>query len=338
MRDPYVVLGLDKTASDADIKKAFRRQAKLYHPDAHPNDPKAKEKFAEINAAYEIVGDKEKRAKFDRGEIGADGKPRFTGFEGFTAGEGGARRAGGFSGYSSADNRAAEDILNDIFGDAFGTFGAKSRRRASTSDFGFGPAGPGGPGAGTAGRGPGMGAGAAPGLKGADVIVTARVKLEDIVGSGKVRVNLPSGKALDVKIPPGFEPGQQMRLRGQGGEGVPPGDAIVILVPEPHPLFRPEGANLRLDLPVSLDEAVLGAKVRVPTLEGPVEMTIPAGISGNRALRLRGKGLVDRQGARGDLYVTPRVVLPESPDGGLEKLMERWREMKPYSPRGPEFG
>jgi DnaJ-class molecular chaperone len=317
-----------RTASEAEIKKSFRREAKKYHPDAHPNDPKAKEKFAEINAAYEIVGDAEKRRKFDSGEIGADGKPRFTGFEGFGAGEGGFRaRPGGFSGFPGGGDRGTEDILNDIFGDAFSQYAAaggaaRGRKRAGTADFGF--AGP--------------GAGPQPQSKGPDVIVTSRVRIEDIVGSGKTRVTLPNGRVLDVKIPAGFEPGQQVRLKGQGGEGVVPGDAIVILVHEPHPLFRPDGANLRLDLPVSLDEAVLGAKVRVPTPDGPVDLTIPAGITGAKAMRVKGKGLVDKTGGRGDLIVTPKVVLPDAPDAGLEQLMMRLREMRPYTPRGPEFG
>lgn len=328
MRDPYAVLGVPKSASEADIKKAFRKAAKQHHPDANMKDPKAQERFSEVNAAYEILGDPDKRRQFDAGEIGADGKPRFTGFHDFAgAGTGGARRgAGGFGG----DPRATEDILNDIFGDAFAGFAgqggrgqARGRRRAAGPDVGFD--------FGTAGAG---GATA----KGTDVMVTARVKLEDVVGSGKVRVQLPSGKALDVKIPQGFEQGQQMRLKGQGGDGTPPGDAIVILVYEPHASFRPDGANLRLDLPVSLDEAVLGGKVRVPTLEGAVEMNLPAGTTGAKPFRLRGKGLPDRLGNRGDLYVTPRIVLPEGADGGLEQLMKRWREMKPYNPRGSEHG
>ncbi len=160
-------------------------------------------------------------------------------------------------------------------------------------------------------------------------MVTVRVRLEDIVGSGKVRVTLPNGKSLDAKIPAGFEPGQQLRLKGQGGDGTPPGDAIAILVYEPHPLFRPDGYNLRLDLPVTLDEAVLGGKVRVPTLEGAVDMTIPAGVTGSKAFRLRGKGLPDKAGNRGDIFLTPRIVLPDGADAGLEKLMERWREVRP---------
>lgn len=326
MRDPYDVLGVPKTASEAEIKKAFRQHAKVHHPDANPNDPKAQEKFSEINSAYEILGDADKRRKFDAGEIGPDGKPRFTGFEGF----GGGRRQGGFGG----DPRAAEDILNDIFGDAFSQFaggaggaaGARGRRRTARSPFSDEFEFAAGPGAG------------APGQKGADVMVVARVRLEDAVGSGKTRITLPSGKTLEVKVPTGFEIGQQMRLKGQGGTGTPPGDALVILTWEPHPLFRPDGSNLRLDLPVSLDEAVLGAKVRVPTLEGAVELNLPAGTSGGKAMRLRGKGLPDKAGNRGDLYVTPRIVLPDGADGGLEQLMKRWREMKPYSPRGPEFG
>lgn len=328
MRDPYDVLGVPRSASEADVKKAFRKLAKQYHPDANANDPAAKEKFAEVNSAYEILGDTAKRGQFDRGEIGADGKPRFQGFEGF--GGGGFRGRPGGSG--PAGDRATEDILNEIFGDAFAGFargsGGQARaRRRPEPDFDFsGFAGGGGPGA-----GPGAGGAAA---KGPDVMVTARVRLEDLVDGGKVRVQLPSGKTLDVKVPQGFEPGQQMRLKGQGGAGNPPGDAILVLVYEPHAQFRPDGSNLRLDLPVSLDEAVLGGKVRVPTLDGTVELNLPAGTSGGKALRLRGKGLPDKLGNRGDLLVTPRIVLPDTPDAGLEQLMRRWREMKPYNPRG----
>lgn len=328
MRDPYDVLGVPRSASEADVKKAFRKLAKQFHPDANADDPKAKEKFAEVNSAYEILGDTEKRGQFDRGEIGADGKPRFQGFEGFGQGGGFRARSGGFG---AGGDRATEDILNEIFGDAFAGFarnagsgsGQARARRKPDADFDFSSFSSGGAGPGQAASG-----------KGTDVMVTARVRLEDLVESGKVRVTLPSGKTLDVKVPQGFEPGQQMRLKGQGGEGTPAGDAIVVLVYEPHPTFRPDGANLRLDLPVSLDEAVLGGKVRVPTLEGAVEMNLPAGTTGSKALRLRGKGLPDKSGNRGDLLVTPRVVLPDGPDGGLEQLMKRWRELKPYNPRG----
>lgn len=328
MRDPYEVLGVPRSADETTIKKAYRKLAKQHHPDANKNDPRSKERFAEVNSAYEIVGDKDKRRQFDAGEIGADGKPRFTGFEGF----GGAGGMGG--GFRQAGGRPTDDILHDIFGDAFASFangtarGARGGRRGGFSGFeGFAA---GGAGSSTAGA-------SAASAKGADVMVTARVRLEDIVGSGKVRITLPNGKSLDAKIPAGFEPGQQLRLKGQGGEGTPPGDAIAILVYEPHGLFRPDGYNLRLDLPVTLDEAVLGGKVRVPTLEGAVDMTIPAGVTGSKAFRLRGKGLPDKKGVRGDIFVTPRIVLPDGADAGLEKLMERWREVRPYDVRGPEF-
>lgn len=325
MRDPYEVLGVPKSADETTIKKAYRKLAKQHHPDANKNDPRSKERFSELNSAYEIVGDKDKRRQFDAGEIDGDGKPRFTGFEGFS----GAGGAGGVhGGFRQAGGKATDDILHDIFGETFANFangsarGARTNRRGGFEGFSAGAAGP--------------GAGATAG-KGADVMVTARVRLEDIVGSGKVRVTLPNGKSLDAKVPAGFEPGQQLRLKGQGGEGTPPGDAIAILVYEPHALFRPDGTNLRLDLPVTLDEAVLGGKVRVPTLEGAVDMTIPAGVTGSKAFRLRGKGLPDKKGVRGDIFVTPRIVLPDGADAGLEKLMERWRELRPYDVRGPEF-
>ena len=332
MRDPYEVLGVPRSADEATIKKAYRKLAKQHHPDANKNDPRSKERFAELNSAYEIVGDKDKRRQFDAGEIDADGKPRFTGFEGFggTGGMGGGMGGG----FRQAGGRATDDILHDIFGDAFANFaggaarGTRGGRRGSTGFSGF---------EGFSAGGAGHGAGAATSAKGADVMVTVRIRLEDIVGSGKVRITLPNGKSLDAKIPAGFEPGQQLRLKGQGGEGTPSGDAIAILVYEPHALFRPDGYNLRLDLPVTLDEAVLGGKVRVPTLEGAVDMTIPAGVTGSKAFRLRGKGLPDKKGARGDIFVTPRIVLPDGADAGLEKLMERWREVRPYDVRGPEF-
>jgi DnaJ-class molecular chaperone len=319
MRDPYDVLGVSRTADEAAIKKAYRKLAKQFHPDTN-SDPRAKEKFAEVNSAYEIVGDKTKRHQFDAGEIGADGKPRFTGFEGMGGGFG-----GGQGGFRQAGGHGADDILRDIFGDAFSSFssagasGGRGRgRRASASGFdGFGAA--------------------AAAIKGPDVMLSVKVRLEDIVGSGKVRVTLPSGKAVDARIPDGFEQGQQLRLKGLGGEGTPAGDAILILTYEPHTLFRPEGHHLRIDLPITLDEAVLGGKVRVPTLEGAVEMTLPAGITGARSFRLRGKGLPDKHGHRGDILVSPRIVLPDGEDAGLEQLMKRWREMKPYSVRGAEF-
>jgi DnaJ-class molecular chaperone len=312
MRDPYEVLGVPRSASEAEIKKAYRKLAKKFHPDSNKSDPKAKEKFAEVSAAYDLLSDKDKRGQFDRGEIDADGKPRFHGFQGFGGGGpegfdfgggGGRTRTFRFSrGFGGRGGMGAEDIF-DLFS---GLAGAAEEPEP---------------------------------VKGADVAVSLSVPFKDAALGATRRVELPTGKVLDVKIPAGVEDGKQIRLRGQGrpGRHGAPGDAIVTVRVEPHPLFKPEGANLRLDLPVTLDEAVLGARIRVPTLEGAVELSIPPGSNGGRTLRLRGKGLPRRDGGRGDLLVSPRIVLPERADGDLEDLARRWRETRPYSVRGPEF-
>jgi len=316
MRDPYDVLGVSKTASEAEVKSAFRKLAKKFHPDRNKTDPKAKERFSEINDAYEIVGDKEKRTKFDSGEIGPDGKPRFQGFEGFGPGgpgagfgqggpRGGARNFRWSTGGADGDPFANEDVLNEIFG------------RFSREG--------GGPGAGA-----GAGAGPRPrAARGEDVQAVAAVTLEQLVRGEKARVDLPTGKTLDVAIPPGTKAGKTIRLRGQGQPGVlggPAGDAMITIEFVPHPHFRVEGDTLRRDVNVSLDEAVLGGKVRVPTLDGEVSLNIPPNSTGGRAMRLKGKGLPVSTGGRGDLLVTPRIVLPATPDPELEALMRRWRE------------
>lgn len=310
MRDPYEVLGVTKSANHAEIKKAYRHLAKKYHPDHNKNDPKAASRLAEINAAYEIVGDEDKKVKFDKGEIGADGKPRFAGFEGFGAGPGGfggfAKSGSGPGGtrFDFGQGFDAADILSDLFGGA--------ARRGS-----------GGPG------------GAA--RRGGDVVATARVALETAVRGGSTRVVMPSGRTLDVSIPAGVEDGQQIRLRGQGQAGpvgAEPGDALITVRITPHPHFRVEGRDLRLDLPVTLYEATLGARVPVPTLTGTVELSVPPGSNGGRVLRLRGKGLPAADGKlAGDLYVSLKVMLPEAVDADFEALMKKWRDGKPYDPR-----
>jgi DnaJ-class molecular chaperone len=311
MRDPYEVLGVSRTASEAEIKSAFRKLAKKHHPDRNKSDPKAKERFSEVNAAYEIVGDKEKREKFDRGEIDAEGKPRFQGFEGFGPGgfggfsqggpRGGARTFRWSTSGADGDPFASDDILSEILG-GLGRGGARA----------------------------GAGAGPRPQpIRGEDVQAVAAVTLEQLVRGEKARVDLPTGRTLDVTIPPGTRSGQTIRLRGQGQPGVlggPAGDALITVEFVPHPHFRVEGDTLRRDVNVTLDEAVLGGKVRVPTLDGEVSLNIPPGSTGGKALRLKGKGLPVSTGGRGDLLVTPRIVLPERPDPELEALMRKWRE------------
>ncbi len=321
MRDPYEVLGVAKTASEADIKKAFRRLAKTSHPDRNKDDPKAQDRFSELNSAYEIVGDKEKREKFDRGEIGADGKPRFQGgggfddFQGFTSR--GPRPGPGAQSFRwSSEGASDDDILSEILGGFSSRAGFGGRRGGPRPQP-------------QAQRTPGE-----------DVTASVAVTLEQIVRGDKVRAELPTGRTLEVAIPPGTRSGKQIRLRGQGWasqDGGPAGDAMVTVEFVPHPLFKVEGDNLRIDLPVTLDEAVLGAKVRVPTLGGSVTMTVPAGSNGGRLLRLKGKGLPTTAGGHGDLLVALRLMLPETIDPDFEAMMRRWRDSARYSARGPEY-
>jgi DnaJ-class molecular chaperone len=326
MRDPYEVLGVSKNASAAEIKGAFRKLAKKLHPDANKHDPKAASRFAELNAAYEILGEEDKRKAFDRGEIDAEGKPRFQGFEGFggrpggggggfgadsvfetfTFGPEGFHRAGGRGGFQGRGG--FEDVLKDMFGGMRG-----ARARSSEDSFRFED---------DAGSGAGR-----------DVTASVTITLAEAAQGTKKRVRLPTGKEVEVKIPSGLGDGQQIRLKGQGFPGgVRAGDALITVTVAPHPLFQRDGSDLRLDLPVALYEAVLGAKVRVPTLDGAVELAIPAGTSAGRTFRLKGKGLPGKDGT-GDLFATVRIVLPEGGDAELQELMRRWRESKPYDPR-----
>jgi DnaJ-class molecular chaperone len=310
MRDPYEVLGVGRQASETDVKKAYRRLAKQHHPDQNKDNPKAKDRFAEINGAYEILGDKDKRAKFDRGEIDADGKPRFHGFEG---GDGfaGFNRGGGAGGFRQSGPGAGvfDDFLSDILGQAFS--GGGRAGAAGNTGFARGPR----PGQGPGGMGAGMGGGAA---RGEDVTVSVLVAPEEIVKGEKVRVSLPDGRTLDVALPEGVTDGQQIRLKGQGGgHGAQRGDVMVTVKLRRDGTFRPEGADLHADLAISLEDAVLGGKVRAATPDGSVDLNIPAGTTGGKPLRLRGRGLPVKGGGRGDLYITPRIVLPEGGDAEL---------------------
>ena len=321
MRDPYEVLGVDRKASAADIKSAYRRLAKKLHPDANKNDPKAASRFSELNAAHEIIGDEDKRKAFDRGEIDAEGKPKFQGFEGFGAGAGPGRgfggrrrqfrdlqlRPGGLSALDPARTRQRrrgggfggfEDILRDAFG-------GRSRAQFESEDIGAG----------------------------ADVLAEMTVTLPEAAHGVTKRLRMPTGKDVDVKIPAGITSGQQIRLRGQGmaGQGGA-GDVLITVSIAPHPLFTLDGADVKLDLPITLYEAALGAKVRAPTLEGHVELTIPPWTSSGRTFRLRGKGFPTK-GGHGDLLATVRIALPDKSDADLEALMKKWQSNKSYDPR-----
>jgi DnaJ-class molecular chaperone len=323
MRDPYQILGVAKDASQADVKKAFRKLAKQHHPDQSPNDPKAKEKFAELNAAYEIVGDEKKRSAFDRGEIDAEGKPRHPGFEGFGAGgPGGFRRGGPGGGRPGAGPGGQHFEFNFGGGSPFDTADIFSELFGGARGAG---AGRGGPGAGQM-RQPG-----------GDVALETHVSLETALHGGKARVLTPAGKMLEINVPAGVEEGKQIRLRGQGQpsqSGGPAGDALVTVRIEKHPHFRTDGRDLRLDLPVTLYEAVLGGTVEAPTLGGKVELTLPPKSNSGKTLRLRGKGLPATGGQpAGDLLITLRVTLPEGDWSALEELAKSMQAKQPYDPR-----
>src|SRR3954452_7004950 len=310
MRDPYEVLGVQKGASAAAIKSAYRKLAKKHHPDANKNDPKSAARFSEINSANEIIGDEDKRKQFDRGEIDAEGKPRFQGFPG-----GDPRGRGGFETHTFRTGGAGpgggfEDILNSMFGGA----AARGARPGGGTTFEFDTGGI---------------------ALDLDLSVAMTVSLEESVRGVEKSVRLPTGKELDVKIPPGVVAGQQIRLKGQGetSPGHRPGDLLITVNTTPHPYFKVEGSDLLLDLPITLYEAVLGGKVRVPTLGSPVELSIPKNTSSGRVFRLKGKGLPKPTGTAGDLFVTTRIVLPDGNHAELESLMQKWRDLHPYNPR-----
>jgi DnaJ-class molecular chaperone len=317
MRDPYEVLGVQRGASAAAIKSAYRKLAKKHHPDANKNDPKSAARFSELNSANEIIGDEDKRKQFDRGEIDAEGKPRFQGFPG----GGGARgAAGGFESQGFRSQGAGpggfggggfEDILNSMFGGA----GVRGARPGAGGSFEFDPGGI---------------------ALDLDLNVAMTVSLEEAVKGAEKRVRLPTGKELNVKIPAGVTAGQQIRLKGQGetAPGHRPGDLLITVSIAPHAFFKVDGSDLRVDLPITLYEAVLGGKVRVPTLGSAVELSIPKNTSSGRTFRLKGKGVPKASGGTGDLFVTTRIMLPDGNDAELETLMQKWRDGHPYNPRG----
>lgn len=316
MRDPYEVLGVAKNASAKDIKSAYRKLAKKHHPDQNPGDAKAKDRFAAANQAYEILGDEKQRAAFDRGEIDAEGKPRFQGFEGFQgAGAQGDPFAGfrrqqagpgaqhfefrSTGGHPFGDGGGdAGDIFSELFGQAFSQRG------------------------GQAGHGPGGGARTAP--PGRDVNVTLDITVEEAATAPKVTAQFPDGRKIAVKLPAFVEDGQTIRLKGQGEPGMgQPGDALVKIRLRKHPLYRVEGRDLHVDLPVPLKDAVLGAKMAVDTPTGRIAVTVPAWSSSDKVLRLKGRGLPVKTGGHADFYVHIRIMLPEGGDPALESLMRK---------------
>jgi DnaJ-class molecular chaperone len=310
MADPYATLGVARNASEKDIKSAYRKLAKELHPDRNTDNPKAAERFSDVTKAYDLLSDADKRAKFDRGEIDADGNPAMPfgmgGGGGFRPGAGGARgfSAQDFEGFGGAEGLDIGDIFEGLFG---GRTGA-------------------------AGMGAGMGGGRRPPppppRKGANVQYRLRVPFADAAALKPQRITLADGKTIDLKLPAGVEDGTQMRLSGKGEPGpAGSGDALVTIVIEPHAFFRRDGDDVRLELPITLDEAVQGAKVKVPTVDGAVMLTVAPGSGSGKVLRLKGKGFSRKGGGRGDQLVMLEIELPDDVTELAAKL-EGWRDTR----------
>jgi DnaJ-class molecular chaperone len=299
--DPYAALGLTKTATDAEIKKAYKRIARESHPDLNPGDPKAEARFKAASSAYDLLKDADQRARFDRGEIDAQGqeRPERKFYREYAEGPEATYHT----------SRGFEDIdMSDVFSDLFG-------RRAK--------------GGGGGGGGGGFSA------RGQDQHFTLEISFLDAVYGATQRLSLPGGGPLEVTIPQGVQDGQTIRLRGKGapgfGEG-PPGDALVTITVAPHPTFRREGDDIEIELPITFDEAVLGGKVETPTIDGKVALTIPKGATTGQTLRLRGRG-VKRGDRRGDQRVRLKIVSPPEIDSALSAFFEDWRKTHGYDPR-----
>ena len=301
--DLYSVLGVPKTASAGDITKAYRKLAKKLHPDLNPGDKAAEEKFKKITAAYDILGDAEKRGRYDRGEIDASGqeRPQQHYYREYAGGQDGAR-------YRSTAGFEDIGAFNDLFGDLFGERGGIRE----------------------GGRG-----GARFSMRGPDAQYRLEVDLLDAVNGTKTRITLPDGGTLDVAIPTGVTDGQVLRLKGKGGPGIgegESGDALIEISVRPHPVFKREGDDIIVEVPITFDEAVLGGKVEVPTIGGPVFATVPPGSNTGQTLRLKGRGIKTKSGT-GDQLVKLSVVLPERIDDDLRGFAETWREAHRYDPR-----
>jgi DnaJ-class molecular chaperone len=300
-KDPYSILGVARGASEKEVKSAYRKLAKELHPDANRDNPKATDRFSEVTQAYDLLSNKDKRARFDRGEIDMDGNP--AGF-GYGGGPGGSQRGFRAEGYGG-EAVDLGDIFEGLFGGRGGMGGGRGDPRAR-------------------GR-------AAP--RGATVQYRLAVSLTDAATLADQRITLADGKTIDLKLPKGVEDGTQMRLSGKGEQGPGgPGDALVTIQINAHPFFKREGDDLRVDLPVTLDEALNGGKVKVPTAEGAVMLSVPPGSNSGRVLRLKGKGFCRKDGSRGDQLVTLEIVLPED-NADLIARLEGWRDPRPVRAR-----
>lgn len=312
MADPYSILGIARGASEQDIKSAYRKLAKQLHPDANKDNPGAADRFSQVTQAYDLLSDKDKRAKYDRGEIDMDGNPKMP-FGFGQHGGGHHRQSGGpFGGGFGGGGATSDDVdLSDLFEGIFGGNGQR-RARGGSQDGPFS----------------GFGGGQRRPSKGANVNYRLAVPLTAIANLEKQRITLSDGKTIDLKLPEGTEDGTQMRLAGKGEPGLAgPGDAIVTIVEQSHRFFRRDGDDVRIELPITLDEAVHGAKVRVPTTSGAVMLTVAPGSSSGKVLRLKGKGFSRKNGSRGDQLVTLSIDLPDH-DAELARRLDGWADTR----------
>jgi DnaJ-class molecular chaperone len=304
MKDPYQTLGVARGASQDEIKAAYRRLAKKLHPDVNPGKPEVERQFKEVSGAYDIVGDVEKRAKFDRGELDSSGNEQKGGFwRGARPGGGQKANAGGAP---FGDGAFGGDDIFDEFIRQATSGGRRGRRTGPVPE------------------------------RGADVTYSLKLDFLEAAAGIKKRVTFPDGKSLDITIAPGTEGGAKLRLKGQGRPGTggaDSGDAFVEVQVASHAYFERKGADIHLDLPVTLGEAVFGAAITVPTIDGKVTLRVPENSSAGTTLRLKGKGVADgKTGVRGDQYVHLRLALPDEPDRELERFLEKWKP-KAYQPR-----
>ena len=308
MADLYERLGVARGADEAAIKKAYRKLAKELHPDRNQDNPNAAERFAEVTSAYDLLSDKDKRAQYDRGEIDDQGNPKFAGFGGARGGGGGYRAGpGGFE--FNTDGAEMGDIFEGLFG------GGRSAGGGGFGGFG------------------GFGGGQRRPVRGQDVAYRLSVPFEDAAALKPQRVTLSGGKTIDLKLSASIESGTQMRLAGQGEPGpAGNGDAFVTIEIAPHRFFRRDGDDIRLDLPITLHEAVLGGAVKVPTVDGAVMLTVPKGSNSGKTLRLKGKGFHKRDGSRGDQFVILRIDIPAD-DAALKSFVEGWEGEAERNPR-----
>jgi DnaJ-class molecular chaperone len=297
--DPYAILGVKREATQDEIRSAYRQLAKKLHPDLNPGDKQAEEKFKQVSVAYDLLGDPEKRGRFDRGEIDASGaeRPReryYRDFQGAGAEGHHYSSSGGFADFVDDDDILAEVLRRGG--------GGHTRMR----------------------------------IRGQDALYRLPVDFLEAVNGATKRITMPDGATLDVAIPAGTRDQQVLRLRGKGGPGIggaPAGDALVTIEVQPHALFTRKDDDIHLELPISLPEAVLGGKIDVPTPSGPVRMTVPKGANTGTVLRLRGKGAARADGSHGDEYVTLKIVLPEKPDAELEEFAQGWQAGQSHKPR-----